>query len=289
MSSSSPESPRTRVRGVRDVRERCAAVCRALPRVSTVALDGLGERELLALAASAEKFSEHPIARAIVAAASEQGVAIEDPESFEAVPGAGVRVRVGGRSVLLGRSALLGEDAPYEDLDAARASHTRVGASVIALAVDGSGGPARRGGRAAPRGTSHRVSLAGARPPGRAGERRPTRHGGARGRRARHRRCARRGPARREGADRQDAAGAGSQRRVRGGRHQRRSGARERRCRGGHGLTGTDLALEAAQIVLLADELSNLPHLLGLSRQAIARDPARISASRLESSPWPSG
>jgi Zn2+/Cd2+-exporting ATPase len=75
----------------------------------TVALNGLGEREVLRLSAVAEKFSEHPLARAVVRAARHQGLTINDPDKFEALPGLGVRAGAEGRKLLLGRSKLLGE------------------------------------------------------------------------------------------------------------------------------------------------------------------------------------
>ncbi len=58
-------------------------------------------RRLLSLAASAEKRSEHPLAKAIVQHAQRENVPLKDPESFEALPGAGLRARVDGRSILI--------------------------------------------------------------------------------------------------------------------------------------------------------------------------------------------
>ncbi len=65
--------------------------------------------EALWLAASAERYSEHPLAEAIVRAAREQGLELAEPESFRAIPGHGVEARVGGRQVLLGNRKLMRE------------------------------------------------------------------------------------------------------------------------------------------------------------------------------------
>lgn len=66
-----------------------------------------GEVELLALAASAERGSEHPLGEAIVHAAQTRGLALHAPERFNALAGQGIEARVDGRDVLLGSPALV--------------------------------------------------------------------------------------------------------------------------------------------------------------------------------------
>ncbi|MFD7706551.1 heavy metal translocating P-type ATPase [Streptomyces sp. NPDC059786] len=68
--------------------------------------DGVGEDELLRLAGALENASEHPIARAVAAGAQERTGALPVPEHFENVPGLGVRGRVDGREILVGRLGL---------------------------------------------------------------------------------------------------------------------------------------------------------------------------------------
>jgi P-type Cu+ transporter len=83
------------------------------PRLTdVVALNGLGSADVLALAASAEKYSEHPLAEALRAAAREQQLAVPEPEDFEALPGQGVRAGVGGRLVSVGRRAAASAPEP---------------------------------------------------------------------------------------------------------------------------------------------------------------------------------
>ncbi|HEX9015754.1 MAG TPA: cation-translocating P-type ATPase, partial [Chloroflexota bacterium] len=80
------------------------------PRLTDVVpMDGVSREELLRLAAAAEKFSEHPLGRAVVAAAGNEGVLVPDPAEFEALPGMGVRARVDGRVVMLGQPRLLSQ------------------------------------------------------------------------------------------------------------------------------------------------------------------------------------
>jgi Cu+-exporting ATPase len=65
--------------------------------------------ELLRLAASAERGSEHPLGEAIVGRAREAGLELAEPESFDAIPGHGIDVTIGARRVLLGNRRLMDE------------------------------------------------------------------------------------------------------------------------------------------------------------------------------------
>jgi Cu+-exporting ATPase len=106
------------------------------PKLTTVApvAGGLSESELLGLAASIEKLSEHPLADAILTGAKERGVEIERAADFKSITGKGVTGTVNGRKVAVGNLALL-ENAG--DL-AARAERFRgEGQSVMCVAVDG--------------------------------------------------------------------------------------------------------------------------------------------------------
>ena len=93
----------------RIVLDKTGTLTEGKPTVRAVrALDG-DEDRVLALAAAAESHSEHPLARAIVAAAQQRGMPIGEPEEFESVTGSGVRATVSGRQVLVGQLALLAE------------------------------------------------------------------------------------------------------------------------------------------------------------------------------------
>ncbi len=75
-----------------------------------VPTDILSSHELLHLAASAEKGSEHPLGEAIVNEAKSRPVSLSDPQDFEAVAGKGVKAKVDGRTVLLGNRRLITEN-----------------------------------------------------------------------------------------------------------------------------------------------------------------------------------
>ncbi|MEU2352348.1 heavy metal translocating P-type ATPase [Streptomyces misionensis] len=95
--------------------------------------DGEDEKELLRLAGALEHASEHPIARAIAAGAEERAGALPAVEHFENVPGRGVRGRVDGREVAVGR---LYEDVP-EDLARAAREAEREGRTAVLAGWDG--------------------------------------------------------------------------------------------------------------------------------------------------------
>jgi Cu2+-exporting ATPase len=90
------------------------------------------EEELLALAASVEADSEHPLARAIVRAAEERGIERRSVTGFEAIAGRGVRGSVGGRSVAVGGPRLL-EELGLE----ATAADNRAGRTLLHVVRDG--------------------------------------------------------------------------------------------------------------------------------------------------------
>ncbi|MBI2248172.1 MAG: cadmium-translocating P-type ATPase [Armatimonadetes bacterium] len=75
-----------------------------------VPLDGAVAETVLALAASAERYSEHPVAEAVRRAAHERKLPLDAVQRFEAIPGLGVRAQINGKVVTVGRRHLLPED-----------------------------------------------------------------------------------------------------------------------------------------------------------------------------------
>ena len=99
------------LRGVDTVAlDKTGTLTEGRPRLTDLELaDGFDRREVLSLVASAEASSEHPIATAIRAAAKDEGLALSPVEVFEAVPGHGLRATVGGRQLLVGADRFLAE------------------------------------------------------------------------------------------------------------------------------------------------------------------------------------
>ncbi len=104
-----------------------------------VAAQGYSEDEVLRLAASLDQGSEHPLAVAIVSAARAQTLVLDKAEDFESSTGIGVQGQVGGKHLALGNAALMQQLAiPFAALQAQAEALQAEGASVILLAVDGS-------------------------------------------------------------------------------------------------------------------------------------------------------
>jgi len=99
----------------------------------------LSDDEMLVLAASLERGSEHPLAEAVVRGAEDRTLTLQPVEDFDSVTGKGVRGRVGGHDVALGNRKML-EQLGLEPGDAMAAAETRRadGQTVMFVAVDGS-------------------------------------------------------------------------------------------------------------------------------------------------------
>lgn len=106
--------------------------------VSIVAVDGLAENELLRLAASVERGSEHPLAQAILNAAHERTLGLGEVSDFASPSGKGATGTIDGRKVALGNAMLMSElNIATEDLDRAAEAARQGGATVIFVALDG--------------------------------------------------------------------------------------------------------------------------------------------------------
>jgi Cu2+-exporting ATPase len=107
--------------------------------VAMRAAEGLGEDDTLRLAAAVERDSEHPVARAIVASATERGLAVPQTESFRALPGHGVEARALGRTLQVGGPNLLRKLGvePAPTLTEAAAEAASRGQSAVYLLEEG--------------------------------------------------------------------------------------------------------------------------------------------------------
>lgn len=118
------------------------------PRLTDIALVGgddaaasaFTRESVLALAAAADRNSEHPLAQAVVEAADAGNAKLLDVDSFESIPGGGVMAKVNGREVVVGNASLMGErggvvsEASRQCMD----SYARQGKTPVLVAVDGS-------------------------------------------------------------------------------------------------------------------------------------------------------
>ncbi len=122
------------------VLDKTGTITRGEPAVTeVVAAQGrLSEAEVLRLAASAERGSEHPLAEAVVRAAEARGLPLEPPGAFTSVAGQGVRAQVDGHQVVLGNLRLMeAEGVRLNGLEPEAERLQAEAKTVIWLAVDG--------------------------------------------------------------------------------------------------------------------------------------------------------
>lgn len=90
--------------------DKTGTITKGEPEVTDVeAVNGFDENELLRIAGSVEKTSEHPLGQAIVGYAESQLVMLKDADSFAAVPGKGLKAKFEGRDILIGNRKLMNE------------------------------------------------------------------------------------------------------------------------------------------------------------------------------------
>ncbi|WP_066894220.1 heavy metal translocating P-type ATPase [Clostridium nigeriense] len=87
--------------------DKTGTITEGKPKVTDIITRGLSEDEILTLAASAEKGSEHPLGEAIVRAAEERDIKLKDIDNFNAIAGHGIEVKIQGKNILLGNKKLM--------------------------------------------------------------------------------------------------------------------------------------------------------------------------------------
>jgi Cu+-exporting ATPase len=121
------------------VLDKTGTITRGQPALTDVLTSGdIGEDELLRLAASVEKSSEHPLAAAVVAAAGAREIVLSEPSGFESVTGKGVRATVDRHTILIGNPALLrAASIDSSGLEAQADRLSADGKTPLLVAVDG--------------------------------------------------------------------------------------------------------------------------------------------------------
>jgi Cu+-exporting ATPase len=121
------------------VLDKTGTLTRGEPELTDVVVaDDIPEEEFLRILASAERGSEHPLGEAIVRGAGDRGLPLAEADAFEAVSGGGIRARVEGREVLVGNRRFLSGSGVSEDGLVPRSEElAREGKTPIFVAVDG--------------------------------------------------------------------------------------------------------------------------------------------------------
>lgn len=87
--------------------DKTGTITEGKPKVTDIITTTLSEEQLLRYAASAEKGSEHPLGEAIIRAATDRGYSLSELESFNAIAGHGIEVKIEGKQILLGNKKLM--------------------------------------------------------------------------------------------------------------------------------------------------------------------------------------
>ncbi|GAA4838087.1 heavy metal translocating P-type ATPase [Paenibacillus vulneris] len=120
------------------VLDKTGTVTKGKPALTDVRIVGMDEREALQLVGSAEKQSEHPLAEAIVEGIREKGLELFEPEQFEAIPGYGIRAIVTGKEILVGTRKLLErEGVSYAEALKEMEQLEAEGKTAMLIAIDG--------------------------------------------------------------------------------------------------------------------------------------------------------
>lgn len=117
--------------------DKTGTVTKGKPELTDVRIDGMDEAEALRLIGSAEKPSEHPLAEAIVSGIVARGISLSPVEHFEAIPGFGIRAVVEGKEVLVGTRRLLArENIDLGQANAVMERYESEGKTAMLAAVD---------------------------------------------------------------------------------------------------------------------------------------------------------
>ncbi len=119
--------------------DKTGTLTKGKPDVTDVVVLEGTEKELLSLAGSAEKDSEHPLAKAILAKSEEIGAKLVKPETFEAITGKGVRAKVGEKTISIGNRLLITDlgATVTDDLEKTLQSLEHEAKTAVIVAVDG--------------------------------------------------------------------------------------------------------------------------------------------------------
>lgn len=118
--------------------DKTGTITEGKPSVTDLVAEGISESELLRIAGSIENRSEHPLAQAVVEYARAKGIQLENPESFQNIPGHGITAVLGGRAVAIGNNRLMKEySLKAEKFQADFDRLSADGKTLIFIAVDG--------------------------------------------------------------------------------------------------------------------------------------------------------
>ncbi|MCC0664384.1 heavy metal translocating P-type ATPase [Clostridioides sp. ZZV15-6597] len=118
--------------------DKTGTITEGKPKVTDIVLNNVEEEYLIKIASSAEKGSEHPLGEAIVRYGEEKNIQIEKVDNFKAIPGAGIQVTINNENILLGNRKLMNDNnINLKDLEEKSNILASQGKTPMYIAVDG--------------------------------------------------------------------------------------------------------------------------------------------------------
>ncbi|MDI7815580.1 heavy metal translocating P-type ATPase [Clostridioides difficile] len=118
--------------------DKTGTITEGKPKVTDIVLNNVEEEYLIKIASSAEKGSEHPLGEAIVRYGEEENIKLEKVDDFKAIPGAGIQVIINKENILLGNKKLMNDNnILLEDLEEKSNELASKGKTPMYIAVDG--------------------------------------------------------------------------------------------------------------------------------------------------------
>ena len=117
--------------------DKTGTITEGIPVVTDIKTNGINENDLLLYAAAAEKLSEHPLGDSIVKEANSRSITIPEAENFESISGMGIKAVVNGKQIIIGNEKMMNEYKIKDDFISQITTFANQGKTAVICAVDG--------------------------------------------------------------------------------------------------------------------------------------------------------
>lgn len=117
--------------------DKTGTITEGIPVVTDIKTNGINKNDLLLYAAAAEKLSEHPLGDSIVKEANSRNITIPEAENFESISGMGIKAVVNGKQIIIGNEKMMNEYKIKDDFISQITTFANQGKTAVICAVDG--------------------------------------------------------------------------------------------------------------------------------------------------------
>lgn len=117
--------------------DKTGTITEGIPVVTDIKTNGINENDLLLYAAAAEKLSEHPLGDSIVKEANSRNITMPEAENFESISGMGIKAVVNGKQIIIGNEKMMNEYKIKDDFISQITTFANQGKTAVICAVDG--------------------------------------------------------------------------------------------------------------------------------------------------------